>query len=124
MASLVSGPAPLDLSVYVGDLNPVDIQITEDGVPVDCTDAVLTAQARATAPDSAIGIAATTAIVNEASGLFTIFWDGEDLRDLVNGEERWDGVWDLQILFSGKALPVTLLRGRFTAVHDVTRTGA
>lgn len=123
MASLVSGPAPLDLSVYVGDLNPVDIQITEDGVPANCTGAVLTAQARATARDSNVAISATVVAVNATIGMFTLFWNGETLRSLVLNKDTWQGVWDLQVLFTGVSLPTTLLRGNFTVTHDVTRIG-
>lgn len=124
MAMIDSGPMTLDWSVYVGDSNEELFEFLTDGVPWDLTGAVVTAQARVTAPDPAIAVTATVAPVDPTIGTYHVSWDGEALRTLLAGAETWKGTWDLQVLEAGKTLPRTLLRGAFLATHDVTRTAA
>lgn len=122
MASLVSGPAQCDWTVYAGDRNLVPFVFTTDSAPWDLTGAVITAQARKTDTDADSSIEAVCVVTAAPIGAATVEWDGELVRALMTGTENtWTGVWDLQILEQGETLPRTLLRGAFTAKMDVSR---
>ena len=123
MATLNSGPETLDWTWYVGDTEPETFIITGES-PVDLTGATIAAQARATAKDPVVAATAVITATNLANGEFTIGWDGEELRPLVEAAptDKWVGVWDLQITLADGSIR-TRVAGRFTAEHDVTRGG-
>jgi hypothetical protein len=120
-ATIVNGPSPLDWKVYAGDRNEVTFTFRAGTGPWDLTGAALTSQARIRATDTVIALAAVTTITDPANGLATVAWDGEQVRTLLAGADHWVGVWDLQLLEAGQTLPTTMLRGKFTAIYDVTR---
>ena len=109
--------------MYAGDRNEQTFAFQQpDGSQWDITGAVITAQARATAADPVVAVEAVCTLTDSVAGLASVAWDGEAVRTLLAGEDTWVGVWDMQILEAGQTLPVTLVAGKFTAVHDVTRT--
>jgi hypothetical protein len=124
VAKISTGPSPLDWEAYAGDINRATLSMPSEADPVDITGAVVEAQARASASDATVAATATVTLVEPVLGTFTVEWDGEALRTLVAGEEKWTGVWDLQIIETGETLPRTVYRGVFTVIHDVTRAGA
>ena len=119
--SIVTGPSPLDWKVYAGDRNEAQFVFTAGGAPWDLTGADISAQARLRDIDPAVALTATTVWVDAAGGLATVGWDGEEVRALLAGATHWQGVWDFQVLEAGQTLPKTMLRGKFTAIYDVTR---
>ena len=121
MAAITNGPSSLDWTVYAGDANVAHFAFKQAGLPWDMTDAQLVAQARLTALTAEVALEATITEVNTAGGLYDIAWDGENVRTLLGETEKWAGVWDLQVLESGANLPTTMLRGKLSAVLDVTR---
>lgn len=122
MASIDTTPAVCPWKVYAGDRN---LQLftfyASEGVPWDLTGAVLSAQARASATDATVAVDAVCTITDPAAGLATVEWDGEAVRTLLGAAATWAGVWDLQVLESGATLPLTLVKGPWTADMDVTR---
>ena len=126
MAEIKTAPAAATpWTVYAGDRNDQLLVFQQpDGSPWDITGAVITSQARAEATDTVVALEATCTIVDGPAGTARVEWDGEAVRALLAGADTWTGVWDLQLLESGQALPLTLLAGKFTAVHDVTRSTA
>jgi hypothetical protein len=118
--TIVSGPAALNWVVYSGDKN-TEVFSIESGDPVDITGATIDAQARRSVLDPYVALVATVELTSPQAGSFEVSWDGEQVRDLLAGAERWEGVWDLQILMPDETLPRTLLRGDFVAVLDITR---
>jgi hypothetical protein len=122
MASVSSCPADLSWCVYAGDRNSELFEFLTVTDPWDITGAVVTAQARVTAVDPLPALTAVCTVVDPVNGLVTVAWDGEEVRTLLAGADRWTGVWDLQIVEQGQTLPRTMARGAITAVMDVTRT--
>jgi hypothetical protein len=122
MAEIYSGPQAANWNVYAGDANRVVFELSTSVDPVDLTGATIDAQARVSAVDQTIALTATVTEVEPLLGRFAVGWDGEAVRALLAGAEKWEGVWDVQILQAGQTLPRTILRGRFIATHDVTRT--
>jgi hypothetical protein len=120
---IVSGPVPLDWTgVYSGDANTEVFEIVGGDDPIDITGSLIEAQARVSATDDTIALTAVVELTAPTLGQFTISWPGEDVRTLLAGSESWSGVWDVQFTAPGETLPTTLLRGRFDAAADVTRT--
>jgi hypothetical protein len=64
---------------------------------------------------------ATITPIDEATGTYTIGWDGDVVTTLLAGADSWKGVWDLEILEEGQTKPVTILRGKWEATMDITR---
>ena len=121
MAGIVSGPSPLDWKVYAGDRNEASFTFKAADQVWDLTGAQLTAQARLSAIDPKVGMTATITPIDEATGTYTIGWDGDVVTTLLAGLDSWKGVWDLQVLEAGQTQPTTLLRGKFEATMDVTK---
>jgi len=119
--TITSGPAVAPWETYVGDANEETFEFLSGNDPQDITGAIITAQARAAASDPTPAIDAVCTVTDGPKGLATVAWDGELLRTLVGNEDQWVGVYDMQILELGKTLPRTVLRGKFTAILDVTR---
>ena len=123
MAEIRTAPAQRAWTVYAGDRNTALLQFQQpDGSPWDITGATITSQARVEAADPAVALEATCVVVDGPAGVARMEWDGEAVRVLLAGADTWTGVWDLQILEAGQTLPETTLAGKFTALHDVTRT--
>lgn len=122
MATINSGPEPVDWNVYAGDANEETVIFQAGQDPWDITGAVIEAQARVTALDPAVALTATCTVVDAVNGEATIAWDGEAVRTLLAGADTWEGEYDVQILEQGKTLPRSLWRGKMTARYDVTRT--
>lgn len=121
MTAIITGPGTLDWELYAGDANRRTFQFLAGDDPWDITGAVIEAHARVTDLDPAPALIATCTIDTIGPGLATVEWDGEVIRTLLANEETWAGVWDLQITEAGQTLPTTLLRGKVTAVQDVTK---
>lgn len=119
MAAVSTTPSVLDWTAYAGDANAVILEFTADGVAMDTTGAVLTAQARLTPQDAAVALTATITEVNTTTGSYIVGWDGEAIRTLLAGAQRWEGFWDLQLVLNG--VTTSPLAGKFVALHDVTR---
>lgn len=116
-------PGTLDLKgVRANDRNMMRIHITNGGVAMNMTGAVLSAQARATRQDPKIAVEAEIIEIDESQGVYILRWPGVQIADALAGAETWDGVWDLQALSPGETEPETLLEGMFLAEADVTRT--
>ena len=124
MAELDSGPGRLDWKVYVGDTNREAFQMTGEQA-VDLTGSTIAAQARRAAKDEEVVATAIIGTSGLADGEFTVEWDGEELRALVDAvpADAWIGAWDLQITYPDGTID-TPLAGRFTVTYDVTRGAA
>lgn len=120
MAAITSGPAVLDWQLYAGDRNRERFEIAGDD-PVDISGAVIAAQARLTPDDATVAMTAVVTEENLALGSFWVEWPGEEVRALLGPDGTWAGVWDLEITEAGETLPRTWLRGKITALLDVTR---
>lgn len=115
-------PPTLDISgVRAGDANEFFVTLTQSGAPLDLTDAVLTAQARRSSGD-ATALDAVVEVLDAPAGRLKLAWPGDAVRDLLDGAEHWNGVWDLQLESGGSTR--TLLAGKFAADLDVTRAEA
>lgn len=122
MTTLDVGPARLDLTrVRAGDYTTVQVSIKEDDSPKDTTGAVVSSHVRKTADADAIAITGIIGTIDETQGVYTVSFDGADVRTLLGGRDTWDGVWDIQIILDGTTYPVTLTSGTFSAEMDVTR---
>lgn len=116
-------PPKLNWQIYVGDSNEQQFNITDNSGTVDLTGAQVLAQAREAPTSPTVSLSATITENDMAAGQFTVAWDGEAVRTLLDaaGLSRWQGVWDLQITEAGETLPITYARGALTATYDVTR---
>lgn len=120
MAVVNLTPSRVDLQgVRAGDRNLITWTIRSGGVAVDLTDKTVEAQARLTADDEA-ALSAVVVIVDAVNGTGTLRWPGDELRDLLAGETKFAGVWDMQIVTAGED-PLTVAAGVFLADMDVTR---
>jgi hypothetical protein len=122
MAAITNGPSTLDWTIYAGDANLAHFAFKQSGLPWDLTGAQLLAQARVTALDTTVALTAVITEVNAAAGQYDIAWPGELVRTAMAGAASWSAVWDLQVLENGQTLPTTMLRGKLSAVMDVTRS--
>ena len=115
-------PACINLSgVRAGDSNQVTVTVTAGGTPVDLTGMTIESQVRAAATDASVALTAVVTVTDAANGIVTVRFPGDDVRDLLDGALKWDGVWDLQIT-DGSDDPVTVVAGTFQADMDVTRS--
>lgn len=115
-------PPVVSWKVYAGDRNAQQLALfATEGVPWDVTGCTFEAQARAKADDPTVALQADVTIDDAAGGLITVAWDGEEVRALLSSQTSWSGVYDLQVIEVGQALPVTLFGGPFTATLDVTK---
>jgi len=120
MAVVNLTPSRVDLQgVRAGDRNLVSWTIRSGGVPVDLTGKTVEAQARLTA-DNEAALSAVVEVLDEVNGTGTLRWPGDELRDLLAGETKFAGVWDMQVTTPGED-PVTVAAGVFLADMDVTR---
>lgn len=124
MTSVTIGPSPCDIQVYAGDRNEITFRFQAGGDPWNITGAVLSAQARLTSRTPEIAITAIITVTDAINGTALVAWDGEQVRTLLAGADTWTGTWDFQLLEAGQSLPLTVLRGKFTAILDITRAGA
>lgn len=116
------GPACMNVTgVRAGDRNEVEMILKQGGGPVNLTGQTVTSQVRkkASDPDPA-AITAVITVLDATAGRIKVKWPGADVRTLVNGATKWQGVWDLQISGGGEE-PLTLVAGTWAAEADVTR---
>lgn len=106
---------------YAGDRNRVPWRFTADGALRDLTGCTISAQVRVKDTDLAVAITARVEMTDPAAGVVHISWDGEEVRALLAGQPTWKGVYDVQVLEAGQALPDTVHRGDWYAQMDVTR---
>lgn len=121
-SSINLAPATLDIAgIRAGDRNLIQMTLLSAGVPTDLTGLTLTAQARAVATDSVASLTAEIVITDATGGIFTMQWDGDDVRTLLDAtaSASWKGVWDLQLGTEPDA--VTVVAGAFSVDLDVTR---
>lgn len=124
MSKIDLSPARLDLrGLPAGDDIAIVVRFKDDdGLPQDTTGAVLNAQVRSSATDDTIQLSATvTAITDGSDGEWSVFFDGDDTRTVLDSATRWRGVWDLEVTLAGQANPRTVLAGVFEIETDVTR---
>lgn len=109
-------------NIYAGDRNAESFQYVDaDGTPIDITGFTFAAQARQTS-QSETALTATCTVTDAAEGRFLVEWPGEDVRSLLGIADSWRGLWDLQALPPGDALPTTMLpRKVMTAYNDIAR---
>ena len=123
MTAINIGPQQLDIiGVVAGDDTVVDLNITRDGTPEDTTGAVVASQVRRrpTDPDPAL-ITAVITVVDETQGQYKITYPGPQVRTALGTNESLSLVYDANITLMGAGAPVTLLKGAFRIVSDVTR---
>lgn len=110
-------PEVLDLALYAGDGVSIRLSLTNSTQePITVTGA-MKAQIRSShsAPEAA---AEFNAVPEENAVVISL--TGEQTQSLVTGEEKFEGVWDIQwVPENGE--PVTLVRGKVTCDADVTR---
>jgi hypothetical protein len=113
-------PSQLDLDLYAGDGVALRLAVTDSSAqPMPLTGAI-TAQVRKTRtdPDPAADWAADLA--DGVDGIVVISLTGDQTAALVNGSDKFAGVWDVQWQ-AIDAEPVTLIQGIVTCQSDVTR---
>lgn len=113
-------PQTVDISLYAGDGAEIKITVTDvlsAAVPLTGD---MKAQIRATreAVDPALA-EFTTDLTDFATGIVVISLTGEQTHDLINGNEKFEGVWDLEWTPTG-AEPITLIQGDAECFPDVT----
>lgn len=110
-------PETLDLALYAGDGVAIRLTLTDSAnQPISATGA-MTAQIRAS--HSAPDVAAEFNAAPEDNAI-VISLTGEQTQALVPGEEKFEGVWDLQWT-PENGQPTTLVRGKVTCDADVSR---
>lgn len=120
MATVNLTPSRLDLvGVRAGDRNAMTVRILSGGVALPLDGYLVQAQARLT-PVDITALSAVITVVDSTNGLVMVEWPGEDVRDLLDGEAKWNGVWDMQIKLVDEP-PLTVTAGSFAAEMDVTR---
>lgn len=110
-------PETLDLALYAGDGVSIRLSLTNSAKEPITVTGTMKAQIRPThsAPDASAEFAA----VPEDNAI-VISLTGDQTQSLVSGEDRFEGVWDIQwVPQDGE--PVTLVRGKVTCDADVTR---
>lgn len=122
MAVVQFGPAVVDcLGVRSGDRNQMSVLVSQDGTPMDLTGVTATAVARKTITDpDPPPLSAVVTVTDAAAGALTVRWPGDAVRTVLGTALKWDGVWDLQIVFTGQD-PVTIAAGKISLEQDVTR---
>lgn len=123
MAVVRLTPTRLDLEVYAGDANLLEVEVWAGDALLDLTGAAITAQARKSPTDPVVACQATVVIIDPVAGLLSLAWDGEVIRNILGGLKTWRGVWDMQILLPGSVYPTTPSGGQWTARMDVTKVG-
>jgi hypothetical protein len=121
MASKISLlPTALDLELYAGDGVALRLAVTDTSQqPMQLTGEI-TAQIRKarTDADSAADWAADLA--DGDNGIVIISLTGDQTAALMNGSDKFTGVWDVQWQATD-AEPVTLIQGAVSCQSDVTR---
>lgn len=119
MASIDLTPASVDLLLYAGDGVSIELVLTQDDLPFDTTGEVA-AQIRTARTDDAIKASFTVDNSDPATGVVGLSLTGEQTAALMNGERKFKGAWDCQIVPTG-AEPITLVQGSLICAADVTR---
>lgn len=110
-------PETLDLALYAGDGVSIRLSLTNStGDPISVT-GTMKAQIRAT--HSATEASAEFDATPEENAI-VISLTGDQTQALVTGEDKFEGVWDLQWV-PQDGQPTTLVRGKVTCDADVTR---
>lgn len=113
-------PQVADISLYAGDGPTIKITITDSLLAAVPLTGDMKAQIRATreAVDPALAEFAIDSS-DFATGIVVISLTGDETHDLITGNEKFEGVWDLQWTPTG-AEPVTLVQGEVECFPDVT----
>ena len=120
MTNLDFAPTTLDLlNLRGGDDESIDMKLSQDGIPLDTTGGVVTAQIRKTAISEEIAVSAQVTIEDASIGHYTILFQGADLTAALDGKASFSGVWDVQLVLAGTTS--TLLAGSANILSDVTR---
>jgi hypothetical protein len=116
MATTISAvPQAVNLSLYAGDDFTLKITVTEAGMPVDMTKAVVESQIRATAAGPVLATFGVTQ-GDPASGTVFIHLTPANTEALPA-----KAVWDVQASFNSGANVTTLAAGTVTVTAQVTR---
>lgn len=113
-------PQTLDLSLYAGDGAGLRFTITDStGAALPLT-GEMKAQIRANRENADPALAEFAVDLTDfATGVVLISLTGEQTHALINGDEKFDGVWDLEWTPEGDE-PATLVQGNVECSPDVT----
>jgi hypothetical protein len=121
MVQINLAPAPVDVAgIRAGDRNLFQITIRQSGSALDLTGYTITAQARATPPDT-VHLDAVCAITDATNGKVDVSWPGDAVTAWIGTHTVQKGVWDLQLDDGSGGDPWTVIAGSFSAELDVTR---
>jgi len=113
-------PSDLDMDLYAGDGVELVLSLTDsDGGTLNVTGAVL-AQIRTNVADVTAAAEFAADITQGATGKVVLALTGLQTASLVQGSQKFSGVWDMQWTATGSQ-PVTVLKGKVTCEPDVTR---
>lgn len=113
-------PQTLDISLYAGDGAGIRFTITDStGAALPLT-GEMKAHIRASReePDPALAEFAID-LADSATGVVLISLTGEQTHALINGDEKFKGVWDLEWISLNNE-PATLVQGNVECLPDVT----
>lgn len=115
-------PYRLDLKkVPAGDDISLILNFSQEEAPLDTTNAVVSCQVRQSPTSEDIEITATCTPVDAANGIWSVVFNGNDTRTLLDDDRRWSGWYDIEITQDGQTNPRTVMHGRFLLHSDVTR---
>lgn len=115
MANLDLQPATLNVAYYRGDIRPITINVTEDGVALDVSGDEFIAQLRR---DEDGDLVAELEIddTDAATGVLIVQPADADV-DALSGTYKWD----LRRTPAAATKPVTLIEGTYKVARDVSR---
>lgn len=113
-------PQILDLRLYAGDGAGIRFTITDSvGAALPIT-GQMKAQIRANREDADPALAEFDVdLTDSATGIVLISVTGEQTHELISGNEKFTGVWDLQWISTNDE-PATLVQGNVECFPDVT----
>lgn len=113
-------PQVIDIQLYAGDGSGMRFTLTDSTGAVLPLTGDMKAQIRA-AREAVDPSLADFAIVdtNFTDGIVVIYLTGDQTHDLIDGNEKFEGVWDLEWTPTGGE-PVTLVQGKVECFPDVT----
>jgi hypothetical protein len=115
MANLDLQPATLNVAYYRGDIRPITINVTENGVALDVSADAFIAQLRRD-EDGELVTELEIDDTDADTGVLIVQPAEADVDDL-SGTYKWD----LRRTVNGATKPVTLVEGTYKVARDVSR---
>jgi hypothetical protein len=113
-------PSDLDLELYAGDGVELVIGLNDtSGAPLNVTGAVM-AQIRVKNSDLTAAADFMADLTEGSTGKVILSLTGVQTAGLVQGDQEFTGLWDMQWTINGGE-PVTVLKGKVKCAPDVTR---